>query len=158
MQMLLFLIIILLILFVLPFHGKIGGFSKWLFNTKSIWGVFWALVAISAVSMLGFVPGINELFFGPIYALLFVSFIVLGITLVLLPWRSDMQGWLRTSLILTGASPAAVVVIFIVGSALDEATNWGGELGNIVIYALFALFIFSAITTIYLRHKTSHHA
>jgi hypothetical protein len=158
MQMLLFLIIILVILFLLPFHGKIGGINKWLFNVTNIWGVFWVLVAVFAVSLLGFVPGINELLFGPIYALLFVSFVVLGITLVILTWRSNMQGWLRTSLILAGASPAAIVIIFIIGSALDEATNWGGELGNIVIFALFAIFIVSAIISIYLRHQTSHHA
>ena len=157
MQMLLFLIVVLAILFLLPFHGEIGGISKRLFNAKNIWGIFWALVAVFAVSLLGFIPGINELLFGPIYALLFVSFVVLGITLVLLTWRSNTQGWLRTSLTLTGASPAAVVVIFIIGSVLDEATNWGGELGNIIIFALFALFAVSAITSIYLKDKAIRH-
>lgn len=146
-----------MLLFLLPFHGEIGGISKRMFNAKNIWGIFWALVAVFAVSLLGFVPGINELLFGPIYALLFVSFVVLGITLVLLTWRSNTEGWLRTSLILTGASPAVVVVVFIIGSILDEATNWGGELGNVLIFTLFAIFTISAITSFYLRNKTISH-
>ena len=153
MQVLLFLIIILAILFLVPFHGEIGGVRRWMFNVKKIWGIFWTLIAVFTVSLLGFVPGINELLFGPIFALLFVSFVVLGTTLVLLTWRSSIQGQLRISLMLTGASPVVVVVTFIIGSILDGVVSWGGETGNFIIFAFFAVFIISAITSVVLKRS-----
>ncbi len=153
MQMLLLLIVVLVILFLWPIHGEIGGLGKQLFNVKNIWGIFWALVIIFLVSLLGFVPGIGELLFGPIYTMIFIAFVILGVALVILTRKSYTKGRLRTSLLFTGSCPAAVVVIFIIGSILDEATNWGGEIGNLLIFILFALFAISAVTSLYFKNR-----
>lgn len=148
MQMLLLLIIVLVVLFLLPFRGELGGIGRRLFVKRNIWGIFWALIAVFAISLLGFVPEINEFFDGPIYALLFMAFIVLGVALLILTRRSDTQGRLRTALILTGASPVAVAIAFTIGSILDGITNWGGDIGNFLIFILLALFVASATASV----------
>ncbi|MGI2336863.1 MAG: hypothetical protein ACRKGH_09545 [Dehalogenimonas sp.] len=148
MQMLLLLVILLVILFLVPFRGEPGGLGRRLFVDRNIWTVFWALIGVFGLNLLGFVPKVNEFFDGPIYALLVLAFIVLGVALVILTRKSNIQGRLRAALLLTGASPTGVVVVFIIGSILDGITNWAGDVGNFLIYILFALFVVSATASV----------
>ncbi|XUX00385.1 MAG: hypothetical protein TUN42_10975 [Dehalogenimonas sp.] len=154
MLLLVLLIVVLVILFVVPFRGEPGGIGKLLFKGSMIWNVFWSLTVLFGISLLGLVPGLADLFLGAGYALLFLAIIVLSVVLVILTRRSVLKVSIRTSLLVTGISPLAILVVFIIGSAFYEVASSAADIANTFIYCLMALFVVSTAVTIYLKNKS----
>ncbi|PPD57892.1 hypothetical protein [Dehalogenimonas etheniformans] len=153
MLLLVLLIAVLVVLFVVPFRGESGGIGKLLFKGSMIWNVFWSLAVLFGISLLGLVPGLADLFLGAGYAVLFLAIIVLSVALVILTRRSGLKGSIRTSLLVTGISPLAILVVFIIGSAFYEVASYAADIANTIIYGLMAAFVVSIAVTIYLKNK-----
>jgi hypothetical protein len=147
------LILILIILLLIPYRGEIGGLGKLLMRKRPIWPVFWALVVVFIINLSGFIPAVAHLMIGPVYALVFVLYLVLGILLVVLAVRNKVGGWLEKSLIVTGIAPLGVVVAFFLGEVISSALPGSSPVWDIIIYLFMGVFVIGAISSIILARK-----
>ena len=153
MQVTALLILTLIILLLMPYKGEIGGLWKLLLRKKPIWPIFWSLVVVFIINLLGFIPAVAHLMIGPLYAIVFVLFLLLGIILVILSVKSKVGGWLEKSLILTGIAPVGVVVTFFIGEVVISFSPSNGLFWDIIIYLFMVVFVLGAISSIFLARK-----
>ena len=153
MQVTALLIFFLVILLLIPYKGEIGGIGKLLMRKRPIWPIFWALVVVFVINLLGFIPNVAQLMIGPVYALVFVLFLLLGIILVVITVRSKVGGWLEKFLILTGIAPVGVVVIFFLGEIIYSTFPNTSPIWDIIIYVFMGVFIVGAISSTILARK-----
>ena len=67
--------------------------------------IFCFLTAIFVVLIsINFIPAVGELFYGPAFLVLIVTFFIFGLTLVISTIKEKIKGKLKKFLILTGAS------------------------------------------------------
>ena len=153
MQVTALLIVLLIILLLVPYKGKVGGLGKLLLREKPIWPIFWSLVVVFIINLLGFIPAVAHLMIGPVYSIVFVLFLLLGIILVVITVRGKVGGWLEKSLILTGIAPVGVVVTFFIGEVVISFFPSNGPFWDIIIYLFMAVFMLGAISSIILARK-----
>ncbi len=120
---------------------------------KLIWSIFWLLVVDFMVCVLGFIPAVARLMMGAGFALVFALFILLGIALIVLTVRGKVAGLLGKSLILTGAVPVAVVIIFVLGEIIGSIIPGARQIGNYVLYVIMAVFLVGVVGSIVLAIK-----
>ena len=132
---------------------------------KLMWSVFWLLVVDFMVCLLGFIPAVARLMMGAGFLLVFALFILLGIALIVLTVRGKVAGLLGKSLILTGAAPVAVVIIFvlaeIIGSIIPGALQ--NRFGNynavdLVLFVIMAVFLVGVVGSIVLARRQGKQA
>jgi hypothetical protein len=117
---------------------------------KTIWGVFWALVADFLVLVVHFIPavgqwGLTHMAFLPL--LVGVLFFALGIALLVLTLRSKMAGLLKTFLIMTGAAPVAIPVGFVFLELVPETV------ANLIMFVVLLAFLTGIIGSIVLARR-----
>ena len=118
---------------------------------KSLIITFWALITVFLLILSQFfVPTIRELFRGSLFFLVpFVIFSLLGVLLVFLILKQDIQGKLRKYLLLTGISAISFFIFIFLHNifyALAEISN------DIIIlkYPMKVLEVTSFITAIFI--------
>ena len=89
-------------------------------NTKLSWAIFWALVVVFAVTAGVFlIPTFRELITGfPFIIISGVVLFLLGVALVFLTVKEKVAGMLKKFLLLTGASPAGIIVSILLHNAV----------------------------------------
>ena len=137
-------------------------------NGKVSWSVFWALIAVFAVVIAGFLftPPFIPAFIGPVFLwFLGISgsiFLLLGIALIVLTVREKVEGKLKAFFSLTGASAVGFFVSFLLHNAIyalfihffGQGFWNGGDEPFFFIMAVFVCplgFLTGAIGTIVLR-------
>ena len=139
---------------------------------KASWPLFWALIAVFVVVMVGllFTPPFIPAFIGPVFLwflIIFGSiFLLLGVALIVLTVREKVEGKLKAFFLLTGASAAGFFVSFILHNAVYGlfihffgAGFWGG--GDEPFFFIMAVFVcplgflVGAIGSIVLRVRKS---
>lgn len=75
-------------------------------------GIFWALAIVFVmIASQMFVPGVSDFFRGSLAFLFpFILWFLLGLALIFLTLKEKISGWLKKSLILTGASAAGFFI------------------------------------------------
>jgi len=126
---------------------------------KLIWSVFWAMVGVLVIVFGFMVIGPSRLPHG-IYLLALLPFMVifflLGVTLLVLTVRTKVRGMLKGLLLLTGASPVAMLVFGILHNVISGLTNFEEP----VFFVLAVIgcpvgFLVGAIASIVLSVKKS---
>jgi hypothetical protein len=137
---------------------------------KVSWPLFWALIAVFVVIIVGFLltPPFIPAFIGPVF-LWFINifgsiFLLLGVALIVLTVRERVEGKLKAFFLLTGASAAGFFVSFLLHNAVyalfihffGEGFWNGGDEPFFFIMAVFVCplgFLVGAIGSIVLRRK-----
>ena len=94
---------------------------------KLIWSVFWAMVGVLVIVFGVMVIGPPRLPHG-IYLLVLLPFLavffLLGVTLLVLTLKTKVRGMLKGFLLLTGASPVAMLVFGILHNVISGLANF----------------------------------
>ena len=118
---------------------------------KLIWSVFWVLVGdFIFLAMNCSIPAVAQwsLTFGVFMPILvFVSFFLLGIALLVLTLKGKVAGLLKKFLILTGAVPIAIPITFALLEAVPETV------ANCIFYTILLTFLAGAIGSIVLAYR-----
>jgi len=89
-------------------------------KTKAIWPLFWALLAVSVVTIcLLLIPALGGLFAGSgLFLIPFSVFFLLAAALLVFTLREKVAGLLRAFFLLTAASAAGVFVFILLHNAV----------------------------------------
>jgi len=137
-------------------------------KTKASWPLFWALLAVSVVTIcLLLVPALGGLFAGSgLFLIPFSVFFLLAVALLVFTLREQVAGLLRAFFLLTAASAVGVFVFILLHNAVYGllihffgAAFWGGIGGDEPFFFILAVivcplgFLTGAIGSIVLRIK-----
>jgi len=117
---------------------------------KAIWAVFWALGGDFLVLAVNFIPAVGKwsltyMAFLPL--LVGVLFFALGIALLVLTLKSKMAGLLKAFLIMTGAAPIAIPIVFVLLDAGPET------LSGIIFCVILLAFLTGIIGSIVMARR-----
>ena len=126
---------------------------------RLIWSIFWAMVGVLVIVFSAMVMGPPRL---PhrIYLLVLLPFMVvfflLGVTLLIMTVKTKVSGMLKGFLLLTGASPVAMLVFGILHNVIGGLAHFEEPVCFVIAVIVCPIaFLVGAIGSIVLRVKKS---